>query len=105
MSFPDFPFPSHLQSFVHHSEVLKYLQSYASHFDLNRFIKLGTEVDQITPIFSDTRSNGTDTRVDNVGDKDLGRFEDKVKWRVTTQDVESKQITVEEYDTVLVCNG
>lgn len=34
MSFPDFPFAKHLPSFVHHTEVRKYLEQYCDHFHL-----------------------------------------------------------------------
>ncbi len=34
MSFPDFPFAKHLPSFVHHTEVRKYLEQYCDHFRL-----------------------------------------------------------------------
>ena len=36
MAFPDFPFPSEWNSFLSHQQVLKYLEDYASHFDLKR---------------------------------------------------------------------
>ncbi len=36
MAFPDFPFRENKDSFLHHSQVLQYLESYAQHYDLHR---------------------------------------------------------------------
>lgn len=102
MVFPDFSFPSDLPSFVHHSKVLEYLQSYASHYRLNQFIRLGTVVDQVEPI-SITKAP-EDHKSEGVSENCEG-FEDSVKWQVTTQDVETGIRTCETYDAVLVCNG
>lgn len=112
MFFPGFPFPSHLQSFPHHSKVLQYLQDYASCYDLNKSIKFGTLVEQIIPIFTDEtkcvtseRNNDVTTQEDEISFHNWGRFKDTVKWRVMTKDVETGQRTSEEYDAILVCNG
>lgn len=41
MAYPDMTYPSHIhQSFIHRSDVLSYLQEYAKHFDLERFIQV-----------------------------------------------------------------
>lgn len=42
MSFPDFPFAKHLPSFVHHTEVRKYLEEYCHHFRLWDHIQVQT---------------------------------------------------------------
>ena len=115
MIFPGFHFPSHLPSFVHHSDVLEYLQSYKNHYDLSKFIKLGTFVEKIVPVnisTGDKASFATGKKIDDTATRDgdvcfnhWGRFKDTVKWIVTTQDVRSGQKTVEEYDAVFVCNG
>jgi cation diffusion facilitator CzcD-associated flavoprotein CzcO len=44
MAFPDFPFESSDESFVHHSKVLDYLEAYAQHFQLKKFIRFNTKV-------------------------------------------------------------
>jgi cation diffusion facilitator CzcD-associated flavoprotein CzcO len=44
MAFPDFPFVSSDESFVHHSKVLEYLEAYAQHFQLKKFIRFNTKV-------------------------------------------------------------
>ena len=41
MAYPGFPFPKHLPSFVVHKDVLQYLQDYAKHYDVEKFIKVG----------------------------------------------------------------
>ena len=112
MFFPGFPFPSHLRSFIHNSKVLQYLQDYASCYDLNKFIKFGTVVEQVVPISTkntecaslESNSDVT-TREDEISFHNWGRFTDTVKWRVTTKDVETGQRTSEEYDAIFVCNG
>lgn len=40
MKFPDFEFPSTVESFAHHTAVLKYLEDYADHFKLHPYIKV-----------------------------------------------------------------
>ena len=40
MAFPGFQFPKHLPSFIVHEDVLKYLQDYAKHYGLEKFIKV-----------------------------------------------------------------
>ena len=40
MAFPDLPFPSHLPSFMHHTDVLQYLQDYTDMFDLRKYIQV-----------------------------------------------------------------
>jgi hypothetical protein len=44
MAFPDFPFPTYPESFVHHTKVLAYLQAYAQHFQLNKYVQFNTKV-------------------------------------------------------------
>jgi len=47
MGFPDYPFPEAKtpgRSFLHHSEVLEYLEDYATHFDLLGSIRFRTKV-------------------------------------------------------------
>ena len=40
MAFPDLPFPSHLPSFMHHTDVLQYLKDYTDKFDLRKYIQV-----------------------------------------------------------------
>ena len=111
MSFPEFPFPTYLQSFVHHSKVLEYLQNYAKHYELERFIKLGTLVEQVTPLPIDCgperekKISDISAHEDEINFHNWGRFKDDVKWMVTTVDVDSGCKTTDEYDAIFVCNG
>ena len=99
MAFIDHQFPSHLPSYVHHADVLKYLQNYASHHNINQFIKFGTIVEKVKPI-PHFRSSA-----DREGVNGVKEFKDTVKWRVSSRDVKSGEETTEDYDLVLVCNG
>ena len=50
MAFPDFPFPSEWNSFLSHQQVLKYLQDYASHFDLYKYIQFNSSINSVRPL-------------------------------------------------------
>ena len=85
MAFPDFPFPPEVKSFAHRSEVLQYLESYSSHFGVDKIVQLNTLV----------------TRVHPVKQGDGG----KVIWEVTTRKVGEQKSCTCEFDAVIVCNG
>ena len=40
MSFPDFPYPSDLPSFIQSTHVLQYLKDYMEPFDLDKYIQV-----------------------------------------------------------------
>ncbi|XP_031441316.1 flavin-containing monooxygenase FMO GS-OX-like 4 [Clupea harengus] len=87
MSFPDFPFEKHLPSFVHHTEVRKYLEKYCDHFKMRNHIKFETTVDAVVPV-----------RVENGWNR--------LAWDVTTSDGIDPSPSVESrFDAVMVCNG
>lgn len=51
MNFPDFQFPTNMrESYILASDVLKYFQSYAEHFQLLPHIKLRQEVIRVRPL-------------------------------------------------------
>ncbi|XP_070575786.1 uncharacterized protein [Ptychodera flava] len=87
MAFPDFPFDKSLPSFIKHQDVLKYLNDYSEKYDLTKFINFNTAVDYVKPVHQDGQ--------------------EKVLWDVGFRDVrkQSKELTIEQYDAVLVCNG
>lgn len=93
MLFPDFPFSSHLPSFISHYDVLDYLKSYATHYELNQFIRFGTMVEQVKPVPCGAPTEGS------------RGFKDSVKWRVTSVSLESGQSSEEDFDAVFVCIG
>ncbi|XP_054739789.1 senecionine N-oxygenase-like isoform X1 [Anastrepha obliqua] len=80
MAYPDFEYPSSLkQSFISATDVLKYHQSYAKHFQLESHIHLNHEVLRIRP------SNG--------------------RWQVHVLNTVTKELDVQEFDFVFICNG
>ncbi|XP_043221853.1 flavin-containing monooxygenase FMO GS-OX-like 2 [Amphibalanus amphitrite] len=87
MGFPDFPFKEtsyNGKSFIFHEEVLDYLRSYASEFNLERFISFETRVEQVTPL--------------SVGDPRSG-------WSITTRNLTTGAVENRHFDALLVCNG
>ncbi|KAG9341620.1 hypothetical protein JZ751_018681 [Albula glossodonta] len=87
MSFPDFPFEEQLPSFVHHTEVRKYLDKYCDHFQIRDNIQFSTAVDSVKPVQVKEGWRG-------------------LAWDVTTSDgiSRSKSVT-ERFDAIMVCNG
>ncbi|XP_075711634.1 uncharacterized protein LOC142748424 isoform X1 [Rhinoderma darwinii] len=82
MEFPDFSFDPSLPSFVHHSEVLKYLEEYTDKFSIRPHIKFNTRVVSVYPV--------------------LGGQEG-VSWRVVAN-TQGEQV-MEKFDAVMVCVG
>ena len=109
MNFPDFPHLSHLPSFLGHQDILKSLQQYADHFDLTKYIKFKTLVEQVIPIPKDEvdlERKGKSMTSMAVECQERKLFSDSnMLWRVTTQNLESGERTSEDYDAVMVCNG
>ena len=96
MGYPDFPFGrDELSSFVGHADVLDYLKRYAEHHDLYRCISFHTLVENIEP---QTRSR-TAERGEGLG------LREGVQWTVRSRDLETGRLTVQTFDSVLVCVG
>eukprot|EP00092_Neocalanus_flemingeri_P007944 GFUD01008571.1.p1 GENE.GFUD01008571.1~~GFUD01008571.1.p1 ORF type:complete len:438 (-),score=120.28 GFUD01008571.1:45-1358(-) len=84
MAFPDFPFPETKEtSFIHHSEVLDYLESYKKHFEVEKLIKFHTQVSRVNPVLT----------------------EDQTRWEVTTKCLKTEEVATNLFDSVMVCNG
>jgi len=84
MAFPDFPFPASTDtSFVHHTDVLKYLEEYKNHFDLQKNINFNTIVSNVKPVIN----------------------EENTRWEVTTKCLKTKTVQSTFFDSVMVCNG
>lgn len=92
MNFPDFPFPDETPSYMHHSEVVEYLKSYAEHFDLLKYIQFNTKVVDVEPA-QDGRLNPITTQ--------LG----ETKWIVTSQSKINGEMKKSVFDGVIICNG
>ncbi|XP_069178110.1 uncharacterized protein [Procambarus clarkii] len=84
MAFPDYPFQSSDTSFIHHTEVLKYLESYAEHHKLYPYIKFGHFVEEVKPVM---------------------KGEGPPAWDVRVRCLESEEITTTTVDAIFVCNG
>ena len=85
MAFPDFPFPSEWSSFLSHQQVLKYLEDYASHFDLYKYIQFNSSISSVRPLIEN----------DNH----------KLLWEVVVTDTNTKESQVHLFNAVIVCNG
>ncbi|CAH1259248.1 FMO2 [Branchiostoma lanceolatum] len=84
MVFPDFPYDSSLPSYLPHKEVLRYLESYAEHFGLHKYIQFLTRVDTVKHV----------------------HVHGAVKWQVTSFKVTAPDSpSTEQFDAVMVCNG
>jgi hypothetical protein len=78
--FPDFPMPDDWPDYPHHSQVLRYLERYAEHFDLLRDVWFGTEVISVEPVEGD-------------------------RWDVTTHGTGGVGGRTQRYAAVVVANG
>jgi len=85
MMFPDFPYPDTYPSYMHHTDVLKYLQSYCKHFEIQGFVRNNTEVKNVKPL--ECTSDGF------------------VEWHVQTFDKITEVMSEETFDAVVICNG
>ena len=81
MAFPDYPFPeSEPRSFLPHEDVRNYLEGYCDHFDLRSTIKFEHLITRVEPSASSS-------------------------WMVSAKCLSSGQVTQDEFDAILVCNG
>ncbi|KAK3766821.1 hypothetical protein RRG08_051966 [Elysia crispata] len=84
MALSDFPMPENYPNFSHHTLVDEYLNSYAKHFEIYKYVKLNAEVASV---------------------KQHGTFESTGRWEVAWRDVTSDDSVVEIFDFVLIANG
>ena len=96
MHFPGFPFNKELPSFVSHTDMLEYLQQYATHYDLYKNIQFHTLVEKVEPVQFEAAANPRG---------DSGVLGDNVTWKVTSRNVKTGDRQETKYDAVLVCNG
>lgn len=81
--YSDFPFPKDAPPYVTHKTFLKYLNDYADHFKLRRYIQLNTTVVKIKPA-EDYDATG--------------------RWTVQTQE-RGKETVTQIFDYVMICTG
>ncbi|EJT99010.1 FAD/NADP-binding domain-containing protein [Dacryopinax primogenitus] len=93
MEFKDFPWPEGTEWHVSHTDISKYIQSYAVHFGLNEFTSYRT-------------------RVENISQLDPPPGQSQPRWRLTLRRVEdapadSAKSTwwTEDFDAVVVASG
>lgn len=102
--FPDFHFDPHLPSFVHHTEMANYLHQYAAHFNLMPCIQFNTVVLSVKP--AGTTHTPPPINGDLYGSCELPRKAFSfTQWKVSTQNLVTKEVTTEIYDAVMICNG
>lgn len=94
MAFPGFSFSEDLPSFVHHTDMLTYLQKYTAHYKIEEFISFYTLIERVVPVeCAKTSLPGNRLCLDQV------------KWKVTSRHLLSNTSRTELFDAVLVCNG
>ena len=91
MGFPDYPLPSKLPSFVGHRDMLKYLQSFADHFDIRKHIRFQCLVEHIDPIPANEAEKAS-----SMG---------STKWKIRMHDLITGKKVSENFDAVLICSG
>lgn len=101
MQFIDFPFDDHLPSFPYHQDVLKYLEEYSDHYNLNKYIHFRRQIEQVTPI----TPHCTFTEGSHYNHCLESRQADFVRWKVTTISMITGEKHSEECDFVIICNG
>lgn len=80
MEFNDYPYPNGTKSYPPQVDVLKYLHSYAEHFDIKKHIKLSHLVIRVLPIENE-------------------------KWEVIVKNLPNNTFETLIYDVVFVANG
>lgn len=80
MEFNDYPYPNGTKSYPPQADVLKYLHSYAEHFNIKKHIKLSHLVIRVLPIENE-------------------------KWEVIVKNLPNNTFETLIYDLVFVANG
>lgn len=80
MEYPDFHYPNDTISYPPHSDVLKYLNSYADHFDVRRHIQFSQLVIRVRPV-------------------------ENTKWEIIVKNLPNNTYETKIYDLVFICNG
>ncbi|XP_050540123.1 senecionine N-oxygenase-like isoform X2 [Daktulosphaira vitifoliae] len=81
MDFPDFPYEGLDDvSFIKARDVQNYIDKFADHFGLKKYIRFCNLV------------------------KSVEKFDNYI-WRITSEDLITKKLNIDNYDSVMVCNG
>ncbi|KAK6118654.1 hypothetical protein DH2020_047567 [Rehmannia glutinosa] len=100
--FSDFPWPpSVAENFPTQKQVLEYIQSYAHHHDLLKYIKFNSRVLSLSYDGPSDEEMGKWTLWGGTGEP----FGPKGKWKVSVQDTRTLCTEVHQVDFVIVCAG
>ncbi|WZZ18683.1 hypothetical protein YC2023_111772 [Brassica napus] len=98
--FSDFPWPNRDDTtFPSYIEILEYLESYAKHFDLLKFMKFGSKVIEVKY----TGEGDALQMVDLGGSGSL--LPGKPVWEVAVQNLDARDIQWHAFEFVVVCTG
>jgi len=102
MCYPDYPFPDYPESYVKSGKVLKYLEDFATQFNLRQFIKVKRR-QLITQKYRFLlfQFNRCVLEVRPVTKLNSNNFQ----WKIKTLDIVSKVEETELFDAVMICNG
>lgn len=84
MCYSDYPIPKEYPNFMHNSLVYEYFKDYATHFQLEQYIRFNTEVKAVSPV-EDFSTTG--------------------RWTVEVNDHDSDASSTEIFDAIMVCSG
>ena len=103
ITFPDLYFDPHLPSFVTSPDIGQYLLQYADQFQLMPCIQFNTAVVSIIHNKTSYKSRipGDEQYPSSDSPRESFVFD---QWKVTTQNMRTKQITTEIYDAILICD-
>ena len=68
-----------------HQQVLKYLEDYATHFDLRKHIHFNSIVTSVRPV--------------------IGEDSCRPQWEVVVSNVDTSESQIFQFEAVIVCNG
>lgn len=80
MGYPDFPIAAQDRSYIPASDILAFLDSYATNFQVKEHIRFQHYVIRVRPV-------------------------GKSQWEVISRDLPSDRISTELFDAIMVCNG
>ena len=110
MAYSDFPYPannstSFAPSFVHHSEVLKYLEGYAEHFHLRPLINLHSKVVSIAPHKDDVQTEKNQVSGTASIKWELDSIQQTNHLNAEEKEQKQYQRRREVFDAVFICTG
>ncbi|KAJ8682282.1 hypothetical protein QAD02_018074 [Eretmocerus hayati] len=82
MGYPDYPIPENSRSYLHRTEILRFLNDYCDHFKLRDKIQFLHNVELVEPDESPKKG-----------------------WKLRVRDLKANESREEHFDAVMVCNG